>query len=349
MNKKLSIILTVKNRTNILCNYDSIQLKTFERHNIFTSGFKDDLYKVKNNINLRLLLRCLESLENVKDTFEEFEVIIVDFGSDDFNMSTLASLYPKLKIKLITLNDYFSRGKGLNIGFDNSTNDNLFFCDTDMLFKTRDIFDIAYHHMKNGKAYFPICFDLCDPTHQIGYWRTSGYGMMFINKKLYNNYKWSEYNSLGKEDNDIWSVFKENSVRERVKGYYHQWHPPTLEFKNKYYKHNRIDIPKIYFDLIHTNLDHIKKSFVDLNIYTTTNLEFKVTHCIVNNYKALYSAIDYKNQFNKKLIIYMLFNLKDISIEEHNILQEILVKCPNLKNKITIINSLQDVIKFFQK
>lgn len=349
MLKELSIILTVKNRSRILCNYLPIQLKTFERHRLVTTGFKDEVYKVKNNIELRLLLRCLESLEKVKERFEEFEVVVVDFGSNDFDMSKLSLLYPNLTIKLITVNEYFSRGRGLNIGADNSTKDNLFFCDADMMFKTRDIFDIAYKYMEDDRVYFPICLDLCDPTHQIGYWRTSGYGMVFINKKIYGKYRWSEYNSLGKEDNDIWSYFKENAVRDRVDGYYHQWHPPTIEFKNKYYKHNRTDIPKIYCDLREEDLIFINKTFVNSNIYITQHLEFKVTHCIVNSYKGLYQSYDYKNKFNNNLIIYLLLNLKGVSLDEYNKFQQILIKCPDLKNKIIIVNNLQDIIKNFRK
>lgn len=349
MLKELSIILTVKNRSKILCNYMPIQLKTFERHRIVPSGFKEDVYKVKNNIELRLLLRCLESLEKVKERFEEFEVIIVDFGSKDFDMSKISLLYPNLTIKLVLVNDHFSRGKGLNIGAAHSTKDNLFFCDADMMFKTRDIFDIAYKYMDDRRVYFPICFDLCDPTHQIGYWRTSGYGMVFINKDLYGDYKWSEYNSLGKEDNDIWSKFEENAVRDRVNGYYHQWHPPTFEFKNKYYKHNKINIPKIYCDLKESDLNFIKKSFINSNIYITTDLEFKVTHCIVNSYSGLYRSFEYKNKFNKELIIYLLLNLNGISFDEYNKFQQILIKCPDLKSKVTIVNTLQEAITRFSK
>lgn len=349
MLKELSIILTVKNRSRILCNYIPIQLKTFERHRIVTSGFKDEPFKVKNNIELRLLLRCLESLEKVKERFEEFEVVIVDFGSKDFDMSKLSLLYPNLTIKLITVNDYFSRGRGLNIGVANSTKENIFFCDADMMFKTRDVFDIAYKYMEDGRAYFPICFDLCDPTHQIGYWRTSGYGMMFINRKLYGHYTWSEYNSLGKEDNDVWTCFEENSVRDRVNGYYHQWHPPTFEFKNRYYKHNRVDIPKIYCDLRDGDLSLIKKIFINSNIYITTDLEFKITHCVVNSYKGLYQAFEYKNKFNRDLIIFLILNLRGISVEEYNKFQQILIKCPDLKNKVKIINTVQEVVAYFPR
>lgn len=342
MLKELSIIIPVKNRSKIQCNFTNIQLKTFERHRISTTGFKDEVFKIKDKIELRLLLRCLESLQNIKERFEEFEVIIVDFGSKDFDMKKLESKYPDLTIKLIKVNDYFSRGRGLNIGFKHSTKENMFFCDTDMLFKTREVFDIAYKYMEDNRAYFPICFDLCEPTHQIGYWRTSGYGMVFMNKKTYGNYEWSEYNSLGKEDNDIWAIFGDNAIRERVNGYFHQWHPATFDFKNKYYKHNRTDIPKLYCDLREIDFDLIKRAFSRHTIYITNKLEFKLSHCIVSSYIGLYHSFEYKKNFNKELVIFLYLNMMGISNEEYKRLQQILISCPDLKKTVIIVNNLQE-------
>jgi glycosyltransferase involved in cell wall biosynthesis len=312
MNKNLSIIIPLKNRTNITVEYEPIQLKTFCRHNLELTGFKNNI-KINNNIKLNLLINCLESLKNIKRDNEHFEIILVDFNSDDIDVKLLETNKNNFNIRVIKENDYFSRGKGLNIGLKHSSNDNILFCDADMMFKDHELFDSLYKEIHDGKVFFPICLDLCEPTHQLGYWRTSGYGICGLNKNLLekHNYKWSEYDTLGKEDNDFWSFFDELNLtsRYKVKGYYHQWHPPNKEFKNKFYKNSDYEKKKIFINVSNENLKtKLINNFSNNNFYISNDYEANINYIVldgtINN---LNDAIKYK-KYNKKTILYIIPN-----------------------------------------
>jgi len=253
--KEFSIIIPLKNRTSIAVDYEPIPLRVIERNDILLSGLQKKHIKRTTDgqrIILDLLLNFLTSLQNIKLEDETFEIVIVDFGSDDYDLNSLHLRYPLLEFIIIKNEDYFSRGKGLNIGYHHSTKSNIFFCDADMFLSNRNLFDKAYDELNNNKILFPICFSLCEPSHQIGYWRRSGYGMSLMTRDILetNNFKWSEYDSLGKEDDDFWSFFNKLNVcsRYEINGYYHQWHPESQEFKNRFYKYNDIKKKKVFFN-----------------------------------------------------------------------------------------------------
>ena len=69
-------------------------------------------------------------------------------------------------------------------------------------------------------------------------WFQTGTGNVIITKKLYNEMgRIDEYNTWGKEDKSFYEkMLKKNKpvIREKIKGFHHQWHPSMLEFKNKY-------------------------------------------------------------------------------------------------------------------
>ncbi len=252
--KEFSIIIPIKNRTSIAVDYEPIPLRVIQRNNINLSGLpKKEIKLTKDGkIILDLLLNFLESISVLKQEDELFEIIITDFGSDDYDMKKLIKKFPKLQIKVINADSHFSRGKGLNIGFKHITKENVFFCDADMLLTTRQLFDVAYEKLNDGKVLFPVCFGLCEPSHQIGYFRNSGFGMCMLKKEVLinNGYCWSEYDSLGKEDDDFWNFFNNKGLccRLTIDGYYHQWHPESQEFKNRYYKYNDIKKQKIFLN-----------------------------------------------------------------------------------------------------
>ena len=314
MTTKVSIVIPLKNRTSILVDYEPIQLKTFIRHKLVFTDKKEEIKLEKGNrLRLNLLLNCMRSLEECKLGSENFEVVLVDFMSDDFDLNKLPNMFPKLEFKIVKVNEYFSRGRGLNIGYQNSKYDTVFFCDADMVFHSRGVFDRAYHVLEEGSAFFPICLDLCEPSHQIGYWRDSGFGMSFVKKSSKVNNIWSEYGALGKEDNDFWDLNEGASVRERVDGYCHQWHPPTKAFKNKFYKNADVEKTKVYIERNcggmgggmgverwETVLNYLER---EKGYYVTDKLEMGVHIMLVdvptNETVKLFQK--YKEKFNKKL------------------------------------------------
>jgi len=234
-----SIIIPIKNRTSFKVNYEPPGFSIFRDHIIEPSNLpKNKIDKRGTSIVLQLLINNLESLSNLTDKYD-FEVVLVDFGSTDYNKKKLRGQFPKLKINIIDEESFFSRGRGLNIGYKNSTKKNIMFCDADMMFKTDEVFVSALKELTKGNVFFPICFDLIEPSHQIGYWRESGYGIMFGARKILDKlaFKWSEYETLGKEDDDAHEFFNEKKLvsRYKVKGYFHQWHPSSKFFKNTNY------------------------------------------------------------------------------------------------------------------
>lgn len=324
--KELSIIIPLKNRTQIEVDYVGIPMKILLRHNVELSEYDkyNPNYSKTNieRIRLDLLLNNLSSLETIKGDDELYEVILVDFGSTDYDLSKLSGKYKRLDIRVINVDDYFSRGKGLNIGYDNAKYNNLFFCDADMLFKSREVIDRAYNYLNLGKVYFPICFDFCEPTHQFGYWRRSGYGICFCTKSLLlnYNYRWSEYNSLGKEDNDIWDFFNNigKCERDEVCGYFHQWHPPSKDFKNQNYKNSDPNKKKVYIniDMTNMNCDNSNDNILSLNkfinnlrennYYITDKLESGIDIVMVSDMKLINSMDEiysYKKKFNSLMEI----------------------------------------------
>ena len=249
LDKNLSIVIALKNRSSIIADYQKIPLRVLLRHDLIKTNFKKKINYTNekpHKIKLNLLLNCLESLQNFKTNIN-FEIVIVDFLSDDYQISKLPKKYKNLDIKLIqTNNKFFSRGKGLNIGFKNCKYNNIFFCDADMEFKSDLVFQKGLEYLNQNKIFFPICFNFVEPSHQFGYYRKSGYGLNFVKKSMLNNYRWTEYDTHGREDNDFWDYFnnKNMCVREEVKDYYHQWHPENLEFKIKYWRNNDINNQK---------------------------------------------------------------------------------------------------------
>lgn len=249
LENNLSIVIALKNRSEIIADYEKIPLRVLLRHDLTKTNLKKKIKYTNekpHRIKLNLLLNCLDSIQNLKTNIN-FEVVIVDFLSDDYQISKLPKNYKNLDIKLIqTNNKFFSRGKGLNIGFKKCKYDNIFFCDADMEFKSDLVFQKGLKYLNQNKVFFPICFNFVEPSHQFGYYRKSGYGLNFVKKTMLNNYKWTEYDTHGREDNDFWDYFnnKNMCVREEVKDYYHQWHPENLEFKIKYWRNNDINNQK---------------------------------------------------------------------------------------------------------
>ena len=61
--------------------------------------------------------------------------------------------------------------------------------------------------------------------------------MLFIKTEQYfSTEKWKHNISWGEEDNEMRNNFKEDQIiREKISGYYHQWHPESIVFKTQEY------------------------------------------------------------------------------------------------------------------
>lgn len=133
-------------------------------------------------------------------------------------------------------------------------NDLVFFVDCDMVLPP-DFSDRVRRHVKTNQAYFPICYSLYENAPMVvrdngrpftrapgsaanGWWRDSGRGNCgFVAEDFYalggwNGQRWGA--RYGREDDDVyWRAHKQMEiVRERVLGFFHQWHPRPQETQN---------------------------------------------------------------------------------------------------------------------
>ena len=212
----ISFITPIKNRTNILVEHrgKNIRLKLFEN-------------------NLRALLDII--------TPEDcWEYVIVDFKSDDVNMSKFIKSLQKpdnLTFKIHTVEQpFFDRGGGINIGVNLASHPVIFIMDADMMVKSRKMFDeIEDVVVKQSKVLFPICWYYLNPQHSNGRSYYNGTGNFIIKKNMFvemtNNKCW------GKEDTINHRHFKSIGLAHQIdhsidKVFVHQWHPTELRHVN---------------------------------------------------------------------------------------------------------------------
>ena len=111
----ISFVTVIKNRTKINVNHNGKQLE------------------------LRLFENNLKSLISLIEPSDQWEFIIVDYESDDVNMSKFVNTLAKkenLEFKVYTVKGTFDKGAGLNYGATLVTNPIVFFLDADLMIKT---------------------------------------------------------------------------------------------------------------------------------------------------------------------------------------------------------------------
>ena len=226
MPSPLSILIPIKNRTIFKVEHEGIKHE------------------------LRLFEKNLESLFAICTAEDRWEILIVDFESTDVSMKTWIHMrnHPsQCSIRLISVEGGFSRGKGINIGVENSSYPTLLILDADMEIKTRAFFeDIEKHVVKDGHVLFPIMYSYTNPQHTEGYKRTSSTGTYSIQRSMFHPIR--ENTSWGKEDAENYNYFEKKQKTLRTyydKEYIHQWNPNVLDFKNTNFKNTEVAIPKI--------------------------------------------------------------------------------------------------------
>ena len=186
---------------------------------------------------LRLLPACIKSIAECAEPDEDIELVIADWHSDDWPLEDWAEEAARpVPLTLVTLEGYFSRGKGLNAAADAAKGDVLLFLDADMLVP-RELIDKGRRYVADGKAFYPICYTEMDPDGRKGRWRASAFGNVMLSRdRFLEAGKWPELKSWGREDNSLHDAVKRLGpvVRENVPSFRHQWHPNSLGWKNRY-------------------------------------------------------------------------------------------------------------------
>jgi len=242
----LAICISVKNRSNLVV-YQEDPIETYKHiaSKIQDTPCSEHFPPTLNRdatVTLNLLPKLLMSLRMIKTGNDNWTIIIIDYESTDVNVEHIAHQILDGHIRYVVHSEKstFSRGSGLHIAASLAKargHNALFFCDADMYFTSHFVFDRAQEALYDGKVYYPVCFSFTQPDHMKGFWRDTGYGMMFISMETYFSVEgWQHNVSWGEEDNAMFRNFtKDEVIRSRGIGYFHQWHPNSIVFKTLEY------------------------------------------------------------------------------------------------------------------
>jgi len=186
---------------------------------------------------LRLFPNCVESIVRAQGAVPEIELVVADWESIDWPLEQWAhDAASPVPVQIVKMSGTFSRGRGLNAAAAASGGELLFFLDADTLI-SESVVRNGISVLQEGKTYFPVLYSFHEPEHASGYWRDSGFGHCMIRKDLFElTGGWPEYKSWGLEDDHFFARVKALCpvVREPVDGFYHQWHPQEIGFKNQF-------------------------------------------------------------------------------------------------------------------
>lgn len=245
---RLAICVAVKNRSCVIVDEeDSLSfLHHVAEKLVDTPVCETKVYKTnQNQIALLLLPKMLRSLMKQKKPEDDWVVVVVDYKSTDIDVKAMLEYELKDTIPwhLETVEEYsfFDRGGGLAKAADIADKkfgaDALFFCDADLYFGSRDVFDRAIQSVIKGQFYYPIFLSFVQPDHCKAFWRDTSFGNFACRLEDYKKTEgWYHNISWGWEDRALAdSIPTEKKDRETVRGFYHQWHPFQWEFRVKEY------------------------------------------------------------------------------------------------------------------
>lgn len=197
---------------------------------------------------LRLFPNCVDSIRRSVGDDISAELVVADWNSDDWPLDQwLPQAVGSLDLRIVPMEGSFSRGRGLNAAARAARGDILFFTDADCLMCPA-LFHAGILQVNATAAYFPVLYSYSDPEQVEGWWRHSGYGnCMLLRRTWEESGGWPEYNTWGREDDDFLKrvLAVANVVREEAPGFFHQWHPEDILWKDRYGDRDPADIQEI--------------------------------------------------------------------------------------------------------
>tara|TARA_R110002096_G_scaffold435957_1_gene664550 strand:+ start:3127 stop:4200 length:1074 start_codon:yes stop_codon:yes gene_type:complete len=223
------------------------------------------------NRDLNIVEKCLNSLSN--QSFKEFKVFLVDYGSPDKSSSALRNLVNKHHfVELIqcpVAGQLWNKSRAINIALKQCNTSHFLVSDIDMIYHTEFVETLNVLKLKYDVIYFQVGFlnkfesKLNKPydDYKINFKSNKeATGITFYNTNLlksingYNEF----YHGWGSEDTDVHLRLK-NANKEVV--YHdkkilllHQWHPKAYRSKNS-------------SGPFHSNLERINHNYM----YSTIN------------------------------------------------------------------------------
>lgn len=186
---------------------------------------------------LHLFPRLVTSLVDATREMGCVELVVSDWKSDDWPLNTwLPQQAHPIPTRIIPVHGPFCRGRGRNVAAQHAKGDILFFLDADCLV-SQELFSSGIPHVLAGKSYFPVLFSFDSSEHRAGWWRHEGFGNCIVLRDVFRQVRgWPELPTWGREDDVFHSRVAERTeiVREEVPGFYHQWHPEEIAWKDRY-------------------------------------------------------------------------------------------------------------------
>lgn len=184
------------------------------------------------------LPNCIRALAAALAPQFEAEIVVADFHSDDWPLvEWIDAMAAPIPVAHVVAGGDFSVGRGFNIAADYARSDRLLFLGADMLV-SRALIAEGHRCLDEGIVYIPLVWTYTNPDHSEGTERPFGRGNVFMTKAMRAELgPWREFGSHGKSD---CLMAKRIRAGGRVKcalgpGFYHQWHPDDLEWKNQNY------------------------------------------------------------------------------------------------------------------
>lgn len=191
-----------------------------------------------SSVELRLFYNCVKSLMDATRDMDGLELSVADWKSQDWPLDEWLpqTVDKQMALTMVSVGGDFSRGRGRNIAAAASKGQHLIFLDADMKIAA-EFLEEAVAHMTESRTYFPICWSYRDPSERSGYWRSSGFGNCVMSREwFYGSGGWPDLEKWGHEDTKMFRRLGKLGpvVRKRAQGLYHQWHPNTKSWKDRY-------------------------------------------------------------------------------------------------------------------